>query len=251
MAGTILDQRRRRTDPAPQTRARPIFWWALGGAVVLFLLSRRKEIGEAGAKAVSAVERAARNLLTLGELRTAMPKVSLSRAASLVGPLARAMDEARINTPIRMAAFLSQIGHESGDLQFMQELWGPTDAQRRYEPPSDLARALGNTQPGDGFRFRGRGPLQLTGRANYKAFGDAVGMDFVSNPDLVADPEWGFRAAAWYWNTKNLNDYADAGNIDAVSQIVNGGSTRVPLTRIRGLADRRLRYDVARTALAA
>lgn len=246
---------RRREDRIAQLQnpfyARPVFWWLLGGAVVVFLVLKRKTVAETGSKVVQVVEEKARELLTLNQLRKAMPNLKLSRAASLVGPLSRAMEEAKINTPLRVAAFLAQIGHESVDLQFMNEIWGPSDQQKRYDPPTDLAKDLGNTSPGDGYKYRGRGPLQLTGKKNYKSFGDAAGMDFVSNPDLLSDPEWGFKAAAWYWNTKGLNKYADAGDIDTVSQIVNSGGTRVPLSKIRGLSDRRARYETARSALAA
>src|SRR3954465_5080236 len=101
-----------------------------------------------------------------------MPRLSPARGTQLFPPLAAAMTEFAIGTPARAAAFLAQIAHESGQLRFMEEIWGPTPAQGRYEPLSPLATGLGNTTLGDGKRFKGRGPIQLTGRANYQRFGD-------------------------------------------------------------------------------
>jgi putative chitinase len=126
-----------------------------------------------------------------------------------------AMQEAGINTPRRQAAFLAQLAHESGEFRWMEEL----ASGAAYEGRTDL----GNTQPGDGMRFKGRGPIQLTGRSNYHAAGQALGIDLVNNPRRAADPDVGFRTAAWYWNNRNLNQYADAGNFDAITYRVNGG----------------------------
>lgn len=162
-----------------------------------------------------------------------MPKLSLARATEYIGPLTDAMDWAEINTPARISAFLAQIGHESGDLRYMEEL-SSGDA---YEGRKDL----GNTQPGDGRRFKGRGPIQITGRANYRAFGQSVGMDFERKPELLATPEWGFKAAAWFWKTRNLNQLADRGNFDQITYRINGGYT--------GKDDRDARYAVAKAAL--
>src|SRR5690242_10998310 len=126
-----------------------------------------------------------------------------------------AMIEGEINTCLRQAAFLAQLAHESGQLVYMEEI----ASGAAYEGRKDL----GNTQPGDGKRFKGRGPIQLTGRANYRAAGQALGIDLENNPTRAADPDVGFRTAAWYWNNRNLNSYADAGNFDAITYRVNGG----------------------------
>src|SRR5258708_4383140 len=95
------------------------------------------------------------------------------------------MAEFIIDTPIRQAAFLAQVGHESGGFVWMHEIWGPTEAQSRYEPPSDLATRLGNTQPGDGKRYMGRGPIQITGRFNYRLMGPKLGLDLEQFPALL------------------------------------------------------------------
>lgn len=99
---------------------------------------------------------------------------------------------------------------------------------------------------GDGWKYRGRGPIQLTGKDNYKAFTDAIGkkygVDFVANPDLLAQPKWGFKAAAWYWTTRNLNALADQGNFDQITYRINGG--------YKGKEDRDKRFLAAKAALA-
>jgi putative chitinase len=153
--------------------------------------------------------------VSVQQLRTIMPNLSEARANELMPHLNRAMQEAGINTPRRQAAFLAQLAHESGEFRYMEEI----ASGAAYEGRSDL----GNTQPGDGVRFKGRGPIQLTGRSNYAAASQALGIDLVNNPTRAADPDVGFRTAAWFWNSRNLNSHADAGNFDAITYRVNGG----------------------------
>jgi predicted chitinase/LysM repeat protein len=153
--------------------------------------------------------------VSLQQLRQIMPNLSEARAQQMLPHLNAAMAEAGINTPRRQAAFLAQLAHESGEFRYMEEI----ASGAAYEGRTDL----GNTQPGDGVRFKGRGPIQLTGRSNYQAASRALGIDLVSNPTRAADPDVGFRTAAWFWNSRNLNSYADAGNFDAITYRVNGG----------------------------
>src|SRR6185436_1802430 len=108
-------------------------------------------------------------------------------------------------TPLRQAMFLAQLGHESMSFRYMEEI----ASGAAYEGRKDL----GNTHTGDGKRFKGRGPIQLTGRANYKAAGDALGVDFINSPEIAAFTEYGFRTAVWFWGTRNLNPLADVGDI--------------------------------------
>jgi len=132
--------------------------------------------------------------------------------------LNKAMVDGGINTPKRQAAFLAQVLHESGRFKYMQEI----ASGKAYEGRRDL----GNTQPGDGMRFKGRGPIQLTGRANYIKAGKALGIDLVNNPKLAATPEVGFKTAVWFWNSRNLNQLADKGtqqSFDQITKRVNGG----------------------------
>jgi putative chitinase len=166
-----------------------------------------------------------------------MPGLGPTRAAGVIDHLNAAMLEAEISTPVRQAAFLAQLGHESNSLRWMEEIWGPTPSQLGYEGRRDL----GNTQPGDGHRYRGRGPIQLTGRNNYRVYGAALHVDLEGHPELAAQPDVGFRIAAWYWTTHGLNQLADAGNFDAITRKINGGTN--------GTEDRRRRHELARKAL--
>ena len=178
------------------------------------------------------------------QLRAIMPLLSVTKRGELLPFLQTAMTEFAIATAARAAAFLAQLAHESGQLRYMEEIWGPTDAQKRYEPPSTLAAKLGNTEPGDGKRFKGRGPIQITGRANYRRFGDLLGIDLVSDPGRAAVPDLAFRIAGLFWATNGLNELADYASTDAFREItrrINGG--------LNGLADRERFYAVARAGL--
>lgn len=143
----------------------------------------------------------------------------IDRATAFLPHIEAAMAEFEINTPARKAAFLAQIGHESGGLHWLVELWGPTDAQKRYEGRADL----GNTQMGDGYRFRGRGLIQITGRANYKAVGDALGVDLTAEPEHLGEYAFAARSAGWYWKSRKLNECADTGDFTRITLRINGG----------------------------
>ena len=148
-----------------------------------------------------------------------------------------AMAEFEIITPARQAAFLAQVGHESGGMKWLSEIWGPTPAQRRYEGRKDL----GNTQPGDGSRFRGRGLIQTTGRANYAATGKALGLDLTADPTQLGKMPAAARSAAWFWQSRGLNELADVGKFELITRRINGG--------LNGYADRLRRYASAGKAL--
>lgn len=184
-------------------------------------------------------------LLTAPLLRAATGSTA-DRAAEWLAPLAYACSLYSIDTPRRMAAFLAQIGHESGRLRYVRELWGPTPAQRRYEGRADL----GNTQPGDGKRYMGRGLIQTTGRANYRATRDGLRAlvasvpDFEARPEALEQPRWAALSAAWYWHSRGLNALADVGDdaaFVAITRRINGGTN--------GLADRRALWAAAREAM--
>ena len=131
----------------------------------------------------------------------------LERAARWLPYISAAMAEYGIDTPERKAMFLAQIGHESGSLRYAEEIWGPTAAQQTYEGRVNL----GNTVQGDGYRFRGRGLVQTTGRFNYLKTGEALGLDLISYPSLLQEPAAAARSAAWYWQSCLLytSDAAD------------------------------------------
>lgn len=182
-----------------------------------------------------------RTVLTENDLQQIMPRIPEERFEIYLAFLNLVMEDSRINTPPRVAAFLAQIAHESSELRCLEEIRNPSEAQKRYEPPSDLAARLGNTQPGDGERFKGRGAIQITGRANYQRYGDLLGFDLVGNPDLAATPQIGLQVAAAYWTTNGLNELADAGDFIAITQRINGG--------LNGLEDRLKYYDIAKNVL--
>jgi putative chitinase len=148
----------------------------------------------------------------------------IDRAQTFAPLLDLAMGEFDILTPQRKSAFLAQVGHESGGLHWLSELWGPTDSQRRYETRVDL----GNIHPGDGLRYRGRGLIQITGRTNYRFAAAGLGMDLIAFPDQLAEPEAAARSAAWYWDWRGLNKLADAGEFEAITRRINGGLNGYP-----------------------
>ncbi|MFZ4986517.1 MAG: glycoside hydrolase family 19 protein [Blastocatellia bacterium] len=175
------------------------------------------------------------------QLRLIMPKLSPGKRNIYLPFLNRVMEEYEINTLLRSAAFLAQLAHESGELRYMEEIWGPTEAQKRYDPPGSLAEKLGNTERGDGKRFKGRGPIQITGRFNYDRYGRLLGVDLVANPALAATPQIAFSIAGLYWRNNGLNQLADNDDIVTITRRINGG--------LNGLADRRAYYKRAKEVL--
>lgn len=142
-----------------------------------------------------------------------------------------------ITTPARIAAFLAQVGHESGSFVYTREIWGPTAAQQRYEGRADL----GNIYPGDGARFRGRGLIQVTGRANYAKASAALGLDLIAHPELLEEKPMAARSAAWWWDAHGCNEIADSGDLLRLTKRINGGTN--------GLEDRKQRWEIAKQAL--
>lgn len=171
--------------------------------------------------------------VTPDQLQKIVPGLSAQRAAEVAPHLNRAMAEAGIDNPQRKAAFIAQLAHESGGFKHMEEI----ASGRAYEGRRDL----GNTQPGDGERFKGRGFIQVTGRANYAAASKALGEDFVKHPERAGTLENAARIAAWYWNSRGLNEKADRGNFDGITKAINGG--------YNGKADRDRYYARALDAL--
>lgn len=172
------------------------------------------------------------------ELSFAM-NIPLARAQKWAPALTLAMEAGQINTRLRIAAFLAQIGHESGSLYYVKELGGSS-----YFAKYDGRKDLGNTEPGDGARFAGRGLIQVTGRNNYGRASKALFGDdrLLKNPELLEQPEWAAKSAVWYWTTRNLNALADGGQITDITRAINGG--------INGLEDRKARYHYALKVLA-
>jgi predicted chitinase len=176
------------------------------------------------------------------QLRQVMPHLTDAKLQLMLPHLNEAMRVHGIGTMLRTAAFVAQLAHESGEFRFMEEIWGPTAAQARYEPTSDLAARLGNTEAGDGRRFKGRGPIQITGRANYQRYGQLLGADLVAEPELAAQPAMAFRIAGLFWQSNGLNELADAEDFVKITRRINGGTN--------GLADREQFYARAKAVLA-
>lgn len=138
-----------------------------------------------------------------------------------------------LDSPLRLAHFMAQVAHESGGFRYMEEI----ASGAAYEGRADL----GNSQPGDGKRYKGRGPLQLTGRANYRRVGRMIGIDLEENPELAAIPSIGILIACIYWTDRRLNALADRDDVEAITRKVNGG--------VNGLADRKAKLAKAKGLL--
>ncbi len=158
-------------------------------------------------------------MVTDDELRRIMPNCAAAKREAYLPFIQQAMQEFEITSYLREAAFLAQLAHESGELRYMEEIASGS----AYEGRADL----GNTQPGDGKRYKGRGPIQLTGRANYKRYGDLLALDLVNNPTIAATPQVGFRIAGQYWKLNGLNELADKG-LQIVTIKRKGQTQQVP-----------------------
>lgn len=171
------------------------------------------------------------------------------RADRCAESLTETMALFNINTSDRQAMFLANIGHETGGLHYLTEIWGPTPAQARYEGRADL----GNTQPGDGARFKGHGMLQVTGRFNHAAardrlrarFPDMGVPDFEAFPELLADPKWAALSAGDYIERTNCQRFADSGDFDGYCDTINRGRKTAADGDSNGFADRLRLYTAA------
>jgi putative chitinase len=209
-------------------------------------------------------------LITPAKLRAIAPKCD---AETWAPALSAAMSEADVTSTIRIAAFLAQVAHESAGLTRFEEnlnysAQGLANTWARFStsgekggPPTEQALALarkpelianvvyagrlGNGAPtsGEGWKYRGRGPIQVTGKNNYTACGVALRLDLVAQPELLLVPAHGARSAAWYWDSRKLNALADRGDMVGLTKAINGGTI--------GLEDRLRYFAKAREALAA
>ncbi|QQZ43292.1 glycoside hydrolase family 19 protein [Pseudomonas sp. SK3(2021)] len=180
--------------------------------------------------------------ITIEMIQRIMPNAR-SQAGVFVSALNTAMAHRYINTPKRMAAFLAQVGHESGQLRYVREL-GNDQYLSKYDTGS-LAARLGNTPEadGDGQKYRGRGLIQVTGRDNYRQcslglFGDER---LLALPQLLEQPQWAAESAAWFWQQNGLNELADRDQFNSITRRINGG--------LNGLEDRLQLWARAREVL--
>lgn len=203
-------------------------------------------------------------VLTVALLRQIMPNITAANAEKYVEPLASAMSEVNIDTPLRQAHFIAQIAHESGSFRYVEENLNYSESALnavfgKYfnagNPAADYARqpekiancvyadrmGNGDQGSGEGWKFRGRGLIQLTGKSNYEAFADFCDQDLLNNPALVAsDPLLAVSTATWYWQSRDLNRYADTDDITGVTKRINGGTN--------GLDDRKAFLERAKEA---
>ncbi len=173
-------------------------------------------------------------MITEEQLRKIFIHAKQSSLQAFLTPINAVMEKYDISTPLRQAHFLAQIGHESGELRYREEI----ASGQGYEGRTDL----GNTQAGDGRKFKGRGLIQLTGRANYEAYGSANGLDLRANPQTVAgDEAICADVAGWFWTRRKLNSFADKDDVITITKRINGG--------LNGLEDRKRILDLAKEAL--
>ncbi|WP_027469165.1 glycoside hydrolase family 19 protein [Deefgea rivuli] len=175
--------------------------------------------------------------ITEHQLRAMYPGAG-RRAALFLPHLNAALIEFAIDTPARAAAFLAQVGHESGQLLYVKEL-----ASGAAYDTGSKAKALGNTPAadGDGRLYKGRGLIQITGRSNYAACSKALGVDLLANPSKLETPELAARSAGWFWASNDLNRYADKGDFVGLTRRINGGTN--------GLTDRQAIWARAKAVL--
>ena len=179
--------------------------------------------------------------ITQQQLQQILPNAGQT-AGVFVPVLNTAMVRFQIIGTKRVAAFIAQIGHESGQFRYVREL-GSDQYLSKYDTGS-LGKRLGNTPEadGDGQKYRGRGLIQITGRANYITCGEALALDLINQPELLEKPQHACMSAAWFWASSGLNTLADAGQFDKITQRINGGQN--------GAADRQALYARALEVLA-
>lgn len=206
-------------------------------------------------------------MLTADALHKCFPKANKDNLNKYADALIAACEEFEINTPKRVAGFLSQVAHESAQFSAIKEnlnykasaltaLFGSRitaaqaaevgrdDATKKAANQEGIAniiyggawgaKNLGNVNEGDGWAFRGRGLIQLTGRSNYTRCGQGLGKDLATDPSYLETPEGAVRSAAWFWKSRGLNEVADTGDVRKMTKLVNGGDL--------GLADREHHY---------
>jgi putative chitinase len=160
--------------------------------------------------------------ITPEELKAVMPGLSLALVQKYTPILNDAMQEFGIDTPFRRNMFLAQVAHESNELRWLLERPPKGIPPQEYFKRYDNRKDLGNIEPGDGLRYRGRGVIQITGRQNYKQVGEGLNLDLVDKPWLLEDPVNAIRASAFWWKKNGLNIHADKYPYDIL-----GASVRV------------------------
>lgn len=195
-------------------------------------------------------------MISIEQMAEAFPEVKRQTLELFHDPLCAAMEEFGIDTPARVSGFLAQCAHESGNFSAVREnlnysadglrkifprYFRDIDANQYHRQPEKIANRVysnrmgnGDEDSGDGWRFRGRGLIQLTGRDNYTACSMDLEMDLLETPEYLETPEGAARSAAWFWWKNNLNSFADKNDIVGMTKRINGGTI--------GLEDRKKHY---------
>ena len=160
-------------------------------------------------------------------------------------PLQQTFNKYSLNTALRQAAFIGQCQHESNNFRTLEEnlhysaaglmrTWSSrfpsTDVAEQFaNNPEKIANKvyagrMGNTEEGDGWAYHGRGLIQLTGRDNYRNCGTSIGMNLITNPELLLQPKGAVLSAGWFWNKHGLNDLADSRDYETMTKRINGGT---------------------------
>lgn len=186
-------------------------------------------------------------MITEENFKKIIPDVNWSYAQKYVPLFESELPKYDINTPLRKAHFLAQVAHESGGFKYVAENLNYSakalySVFRKYFPTMDVADSYarkpqqiankvyanrmgnGNETSNDGWNFRGRGLIQLTGKDNYQSFGNDTGQDFIASPELLEQPKWALNSACWFWKNRGINKYADKDDIHMVTKLINGGT---------------------------
>lgn len=202
-------------------------------------------------------------MITEEQLRACVPEASTQAIEDYTHAIAAAMEEFEINTVARAAGFIAQCAHESGNFKYVKEnlnysaqgltktfpkYFNASNAEAYGRKPEAIANRVyanrmgnGPEESGEGWAFRGRGFIQLTGKNNYRLCGEALGVDLLSDPMYLETPEGAARSAAWFWKKNGLNAVADTGDIVKMTKIINGGTI--------GLEDRKRHFEHAMEVL--
>ena len=173
--------------------------------------------------------------MTAEQLKSAMPGITDRNIEKYLPVLNKHLPAHGIDTPLRLAHFLAQVGHETMSFYYYREI----ASGEAYEGRKDL----GNVRKGDGVKFKGRGAIQVTGRNNYSEASQFLFGDdrLLYTPELLELPEYGILAACWFWTKHQLNELADADNLIRITKKINGGTN--------GIIDRQKRLSLAKKAL--
>ena len=219
-------------------------------------------------------------LISLEQLEEILPHAKKENLEKYCDALNAAMEEFEINTPKRIAMFVAQVAHESGNFSAVSEnlnykaatlaaCWpnrfavlGPDKKPIKENGklvPTAVANSIagkpelianlvysarmgnGPAESGEGWLYRGRGLKQLTGKFNYEKCGASLGLDLISNPDLLLEPMAAARSAGWFWRANNLSTFADKGDLEGMTKKINGG--------LIGYAERKAKYDKVLAAI--